>query len=269
MGIRLLDGRAFEPRDDAKAPPVIIVSEEFARRTFGSERAIGKQLRFFSSRPGGTPPAAREIVGVVADVRQDGVRELAFPQMYTPYSQNAWAFVSFFVHADGDPAALGPSVQRVVGSVDPLRPARDLLTTTQIVRGSTARHRTTTVMFLGLAAVALLLASVGLYGVSATTAAHRSRELAIRAAIGAEPRTLLRLVFGQALRTTALGIVIGTLIATVVARGLESLLFEVKPQDPATIVGTALLLLLVGGAASYLPARRTLRQNPAAVLRGD
>ena len=141
MGIEVNEGRAFTERDGPDAPPVMMVSESFARTIFPGESAIGRQIRFFSSRPGGTPPPTREIVGVVRDVRQDGVRQAPIPQMYAPYAQNAWSFVSFFVLVDGDPNALAASVQRVVTAVDPERPARDVLTTHAIVRGSTERHR--------------------------------------------------------------------------------------------------------------------------------
>ena len=189
--------------------------------------------------------------------------------MYVPYAQNAWGFLSFFLLVDGNPDGLRASIQRVVNEVDPLRPARDVLTTREIVSSSTARHRTITWMFLGLAAVALLLATVGLYGVSATAAAQRSRELAIRAAIGADPAMLLRLVIGQGLVTAVIGILAGIAGSVAVTKGLGTLLYEVRPQDPLTIGLTAIGLLAVATAASYLPARRTLAQNPAEVLRAD
>src|SRR4029450_11095264 len=116
---------------------------------------VGQRLRFFSSRPGGTPPPTREIVGVVRDVRQDGIARAPMMQMYAPYAQNAWSFGSFFLLADGDPAQQAATVQRVVNSIDPMRPVRDVLTLDTIVSGSTARHRAITWLLLALAGTAL------------------------------------------------------------------------------------------------------------------
>ena len=146
MGIRVVDGRTFTARDtpDCAAGDD---GERDVRATHvsGPSARSARRIRFYSGRPGGTPPPTREIVGVVRDVRQDGVSAEPIPQMYTPYAQNSWSFVSFFVLVDGDPMALAPAVQRVVTDVDPMRPVRDVLTTSAIVRGSTERHRAMTV----------------------------------------------------------------------------------------------------------------------------
>jgi len=269
MGIEVLDGRAFTERDGPDAPPVMIISEAFAKQYFPSERAIGQQIRFYSSRPGGTPPPSREIVGVVRDVHQDGVRAEPIPHMYAPYAQNSWAFLSFFVLTSGDPSVLGASVQRVVTAVDPERPARDVLTTQAIVRGSTERHRAITWMLLALATLAIVLATVGLYGIVATAAAARSRELAIRAAIGARPAALLRMVLAQAIVAAVAGIVIGVSVSMAVTQGLGSFLYEVAPKDPLILGGTSAVLLLVSAVAGYVPARRAMVENPAQILRTD
>ena len=269
MGIEVREGRAFTERDGPDAPPVMMVSETFARANFPGESAIGRQIRFFSSRPGGTPPPTREIVGVVRDVRQDGVGQAPIPQMYSPYTQNTWSFVSFFLLVDGDPSTLATSVQRVVTAVDPERPARDVLTLQAIVRGSTERHRAITFMLLSLAGLAILLAMVGLYGLVATAAASRAREMAIRAAMGARPPELLRLVLGQALIAAAAGIAIGLVTSLAATKGLESLLYEVPAKDPRILGATSAILLLVSGLAGYLPARRAMIENPAQILRSQ
>jgi hypothetical protein len=269
MGIRLLDGRTFTDRDTADSPPVMVVSEQLATTLFPNERAVGQRIRFYSGRPGGTPPPTREIVGVVRDVRQDGVAAAPIPQMYSPYAQTSWGFLSFFVEAAGDPAALAPSVQRVVSEVDPLRPARDVLAIDAILRGSTGRQRALTGVLLALAATALLLATIGLYGVVATAAAARARELAIRAAVGADPRRLVRLVVGRGLAAATVGVAIGIAISLASAQAIAALLFEVPARDPWTLGGVALLLLSVAGLASLDPARRTLALNLATVLRNE
>jgi predicted lysophospholipase L1 biosynthesis ABC-type transport system permease subunit len=247
----------------------MIVSETFARAHFAGERAIGQQVRFYASRPGGTPAPTREIVGVVRDVRQDGMRVTPLPQMYSPYAQNAGIFVSFFVLVSGDPNALAASVQPVVTAVDPERPARDVSTTQAIVRASTERTRAVSLMLLTLAGLAILLAMVGLYGTVATTAAARAREMAIRAAIGARPRALLRLVLGQALIASTIGVTIGLAASLAVTQGLGSLLFDVPANDPAILATTSGLLLLVSAVAGYVPARRAMVENPAQILRSE
>ncbi len=247
----------------------MIVSEQFARTAFPGEQPIGRRIRFYSGRPGGTSPPTREIVGVVADVRQRGVQAKPIPQMYSPYAQTAWSFASFFVLVDGDPRALTRAVERVVAEVDPQRPARDIQTTSAIVRGSTDRQRAMTWMLLALAALVLILATIGLYGVSATAASARSHELAIRAAIGAEPGSLLRLVLRQGVVTAAIGVILGAAASFAATRGLEALLYEVPARDPKTVVLTSLLLLTVTTAAAYFPARCALKRTPAEVLRAE
>jgi putative ABC transport system permease protein len=269
MDIRLKSGRAFTNADGPDAPQVMIVSEAFANTYFPNDDPIGQQIRFFSSRPGGTPPPARQIVGVVEDVRQDGIRADPMPQMYSPYAQTAWGFLSFFVLVDGDPSAVAGSVQRVVTAIDPERPARDIQTTQAIVRGSTERHRAITMMLIALASLAILLAMVGLYGIVATAATSRAREIAIRAAIGARPASLMRLVLGQAVIASAVGVVVGLAGSIAVTQGLSSLLYDVPARDPLVLASTSALLMLVSVVAGYVPARRVMRENPAAVLRGD
>jgi putative ABC transport system permease protein len=267
MGIALVDGRPFADADGPDAPQVMIISESMAQTHFPGERAVGQQIRFYSSRPGGTPPPAREIVGVVRDVRQDGVRTAPLPQMYSPYAQTTWGFVSFFVLTVGDAAALSASVQRVVSSVDPERPARDVQTTSAIVSNSTGRHRAITWMLLTLAVLAIVLASVGLYGIVATAASARTRELAIRAAVGAAPRSLLFLISRQALGAAALGVIIGIAASTVATRGLAAFLFEVESGDPTTLATVGAALLAVAALATYVPARRAVTANPAGALK--
>jgi putative ABC transport system permease protein len=269
MDIRLKSGRAFTNADGPDAPQVMIVSEAFANTYFPNDDPIGQQIRFFSSRPGGTPPPARQIVGVVEDVRQDGIRADPMPQMYSPYAQTAWGFLSFFVLVDGDPSAVAGSVQRVVTAIDPERPARDIQTTQAIVRGSTERHRAITMMLIALASLAILLAMVGLYGIVATAATSRAREIAIRAAIGARPASLMRLVLGQAVIASAVGVVVGLAGSIAVTQGLSSLLYDVPARDPLVLASTSALLMLVSVVAGYVPARRAMRENPAAVLRGN
>lgn len=269
MGIPLVAGRVFDERDGPAAPPVLVVSETFAREVFPGENAIGKRIGYYSARPGGAPPPAREIVGIVRDVRQVGVSRRPMAQMYTPHAQSAWAFTSFFVRVAGNPETVRSSIQRVVSSVDPMRPLRDVLSTSDLIRSSTARDRAMTWMLIALAVIALLLATIGLYGVSATAASARSRELAIRAAIGARPRTLRNLILAQGLAAGVVGVILGAAASFVATRGLGALLFETQPRDPVIFVVTAALLLAIAALATYFPARRALATNPAELLRSE
>lgn len=269
MGVPILDGRVFDDRDSAEAPPVLIVSESFARQVFPGEGAVGRRVRFFSGRPGAAAPPAREIVGVVADVRQESVAGAPLPQMYMPCGQSSWSFASFFIQTELPSSIITRDVQGVVGRIDPQRPIRDVLTIRDIVQRSTTRQRAMTRLLAGLALAALLLAAVGLDGVSATAATARSRELAIRAAIGARRAALLRLVVGGSLVSAGLGVVLGGAAGLAAARGLGSLLYEVEVVDPTTIASTALLLLGVTALAAWLPARRALSRSPSEVLRAE
>ncbi len=269
MGVPLIEGRTFTARDNADGRPVLVVSQTFAREMFPGQSAIGKQIGFYAARPGATPPPTREIVGVVGDVRQDGVSRQPISHMYSPYAQTAWGFTSFFLRVGGDPAAVSGMLQRAVSRVDPMRPVRDVKSTADIVRESLARQRAMTWMLGALAAIALVLASVGLYGVSATAATARSRELAIRAAIGAEPPALMRLMLTHGVVTGLIGVAIGAAVSLAATTGLGALLYETAPHDPATFAATAALLVTTALLATYLPARRALKMNPAEVLRSE
>jgi putative ABC transport system permease protein len=269
MGITVVAGRAFTSGDTAASPPVIIVSETFAREVFPDRDAVGQRVAFYAARPGAAPPPTREIVGIVADVRQDGVSRRPIAHMYTPYAQSAWGFTSFFLRVEPERAPSTSSLQAAVSAIDPARPIRDVKTTGEIVRGSTARQRATTWILSSLAAIALLLASIGLYGVSATMANARSRELAIRTAIGADRVSLIKLMVADGILTGLGGIAIGGIVSLVATRGLEALLYETAPRDPATFAATGALLLVIATLATYLPARHTLSASPADVLRAD
>ncbi len=177
--------------------------------------------------------------------------------------------MSFFLRTDVPPESLAPLVSRIVSTIDPLRPVRDVKTTAQIVRDSTRRPRAITWMLSVLALIALVLSAIGLYGVTAIAASSRARELAIRSAVGARPGVLLRLVVGQGLATTAVGLVVGTVGAIAATRVLRTLLYQTPARDPLTFIATASLLLTVGAVATYLPARRALAQNPSEVLRTE
>ena len=269
LGLRVIDGRWIEDRDRADAPPVAVISESFAKRYFPGERAVGHRLRYYASRTGAATPPMPEIIGVVSDVRQFAMAEDAAPQMYLPHAQRTFGFTSFFVRTAGDPRAVFASLPAAVHAVDPERPLEQIQTLSDLVDASTLDRRALSGLLLLAALVALLISTVGVYGVTAAATAARRRELAIRAAIGADRRGLMTLVLRQGLIAAAIGIALGVLGGVAASAVLESVLFEVRPRDPITFAAVSALLLAVCWAASYWPARRAVGASPAEALRAD
>ena len=266
LGLRIVDGRWIDQRDRPDSPPVVVISESFARQHLPGQRAIGKRLRYFTSRPGPQPPMP-EVVGVVSDVRQFGLAEAEAPQMYVPHSQRPWMFASYFVRSTGDPRSVMSSLPAAVRAVDPERPVERLHTLEELVRSNIADRRALGVLIALAAAIALLISAIGVYGVTAATTAARKRELAIRAAIGANRHRLMRLVVRQAMTAAVVGVGVGIAGGAAAARLLESVLFEVQPRDPITYGAVGAGLLGVCWLATYLPARRALTISPAIALK--
>ncbi len=266
MGLRVIEGRWITDRDRADSPPVVVISESLAKLHFAGERAIGQRLQYYAGRPAGPPAPAPEIVGVVSDVRQFGVAEREAPQMYVPHAQRAWTFTSFFVRAAGDPRSVIASLPAAVHAVDPDRPLERVRTIDELISGSTADKRALSGLLLLAAAIALLISTIGVYGVTAATTAARRRELAIRAAIGADRAGLIRLVVRQGLVAAGIGVIAGLIGAAAASSALESVLFEVRARDPWTFATVGLGLLAVCAVATYLPARRAVSGSPAVTL---
>src|SRR4030095_5050384 len=185
VGLRIVDGRWISEADRPDSPPVIVGRESFARRALPGERAIGHRVHFYAGRPGAPPPPAPEIVGVVSDVRQFGPSEAAPAQMYVPQAQRPWGFSSFFVRTDGDARAVIGSLAAVVRAIDPERPIENLMTFSELIDNSTADRRALTVLLASAALIALLISTIGVYGVAAATTSARRRAFAVRAPGGA------------------------------------------------------------------------------------
>jgi predicted permease len=266
MGLRVLDGRWITERDRADSPPVVVISESFAKQYFPGERAVGQRLQYFGGRPNAPPPPTPEIVGIVSDVRQFGMAEREAPQMYVPHTQRPWGFTSFFVRTAGDPRSVMASLPAAVHAIDPDRPLERVRTMRELIDNSTADKRALSGLLLIAAVVALLISSIGVYGVTAATTAARRRELAIRAAIGADRIGLIALVVRQSLVAAGIGIAIGIGGAIAASSILESVLFEVKARDPFTLATVGLGLLAICALATYLPARRAVSGSPAMTL---
>jgi putative ABC transport system permease protein len=269
MGMRLLKGRAFAPYDTEAAPGVVIINETLAARYFAGEDPIGKRLDL-----SGSPKDLREIVGVVADVRNYGVDAEVKPEVYVPLLQSSPGYLSsvssaltIVVRSTTEPAALGRTLREQVQALDKDQPVSQLKTMESYLAESMAQRRFNMLLLGAFAGLALVLAAVGIYGVIAYTVAQRTHEMGIRIALGARGSDILRLLFSNAMATTITGIIIGLGAAFGLTRLLQSLLYQVTATDPVIFATIPLLLLAVAAIATYLPARRAMKVNPITALR--
>ena len=269
LGIRVVAGREFDARDRQGAPEVAIVSEAFARAYFPEETtpeaALGKRIR----RSG--RDAFAEIVGIVADSKYGSIAEAPTPLYYQAYTQRPHVSsqvrpLVIHVRTIGPPAALVGEVRRAIGSIEP-RAFVDVRTLRDATGREAGLRRLAMGLFGILGLVALLLATIGLYGVMAFVVSSRTREIGTRVALGAASGDILRGVLGQGLRLVATGIAIGALVSGLLARALVAGLAGLSPADPVAFGGASLILLLVGLAACYFPARRAASLNPVEALR--
>jgi putative ABC transport system permease protein len=267
MGIPLLRGRDVEDGDIAGRASVAVVSESFVRQFWPNEDPID---RTFESR-GGT----RTVVGIVGDVKVRGLERANEPQLYVPAGQVPdTAFINddpkdLVIRYTGATGTLLPAVRRIVRAADPEQPISDVRTMEDVVAGETATRRAQLRVLGALAAIALLLSGVGIYGLLAYTVSQRSREIGVRLALGAEPTGVARMIVSQGMKLTLVGIVPGVLTAYAAARGMRALLFGVDPADPATILGAVALVVVMTLAGSLVPALRAVRLNPMLVLRAE
>lgn len=260
LGVPLLRGRDFREADDANAPPVVILSRTAAERYWGERSPVGDRID--------VGDAAAEIVGVVDDVKQVTLAEDPEPAIYVPFRQTGRRGMTFVVRGANPGALVGP-VQNVIWEIQADQPIQAVATMESLVSDSAARARFSMVLLTVFAGLALLLASVGVYGVVSYTVERRLREFGVRMALGAAAGNLLRLVLGRALRLAALGVGIGLAGAYLASRWLEALLFGVQRLDLPSFAATAAGLLLVAAAAALLPAFRATRADPALTLRQE
>jgi putative ABC transport system permease protein len=274
MRIPVRRGRPFTPGDVATASHVAIVNETLARRYWPDQDPIGRFVTLFKSSQARADFGERfsvEIVGVVGDVR-NVIEDEPAPEVYIPYTVNPWGWVNVVVRTAGDPEALMPLLSRTVAAVDPDIPVAGRQrpgTMRQSVSGQLARRRFTVTLLSGFAAGALLLAALGIYGVIAYMVALRTREFGVRAALGATPRHITRLVVAQSARVVAVGLAVGLAAAFGATRLLRSLLYGVGTTDLMTFASVTVFLGAVALFASYLPARRATRVDPVVALRTE
>ena len=266
MGIRLLKGRAFDSRDLVNSPAVAVVNETFARRFFGSNDPIGARVK--QGWPEDKAPW-REIVGVVNDVRVNGLQGDPRLQVYLPVRQVAQSSGAFVVRAAANPAALGRAIEAAVHEVDPNLPIFNIETMQRTIDTGIGNERLTMVLLLGFAGLALLMAAIGVFGVTAYSVTQRTHELGVRMALGAQPSGVLALVLRQEMSACLIGIGVGIAGALMMSSLLESLLFGVASRDALTVSVASLVLLVVTAVACLIPARRATRVDPVTALRLD
>lgn len=264
LGIPVVSGRAFTDNDASSSPPVVIINETLARRMFPEGNAIGRRIRSWRDEN-----VLREIVAVVGDVRYSGLADQDRGLVYVPHRQNTWSQMTVAVRASGDPAALAASLRQTINRLDPNLGVGKLGTLTEFARASVARERFSATLLAGFAAVAVLLAAVGIYGVMAYVVALRSRELGVRAALGASPRELFALVMQHGLILTVIGGAIGAAAALAAARAMSGLLFGIRPADPLTFAIALAILPIVTLLACAAPGRRAARVDPIVTLRSQ
>ena len=263
MGIPIVAGRGFEPTDTATSQPVMIVSESTARLGWGGGNPLGAQVRI------GKAPW-RTVVGIAGDVHHDDVTTPAAPSFYTPESQMTDSFlVAVLKSRSGDTARLSASARAIIHELDPAVPVYDVAGLPALVKKSGAQRLFVMQLLSGFAAVAVLLAAVGLYGVVAYGVAQRTREVGVRLALGAQPADVLRLVLASGFLLVGIGVVVGVGASLAVTRYLGTLVFGVGLTDPATFAGAAALLTVVALLAHWIPIRRALAIDPAMALRAE
>ncbi len=269
MHIPLRQGRYFDERDNAQSIPVAVINETMARQYWPGENALGR--RFKIGDPDDANRPWTEIVGIVADVRQMGLDEPVKAEMYLPYQQithNPWFIPrDLAIRTSGETSNIAGSVRQIIREVDPDQPVSNVATMSELLGEEAAQRRMGMVMLAGFAGLALLLASLGIYGVLAYFVTQHTNEIGVRLALGATPRNILFLVLRKGMGLTLLGVVMGLAAAFWLTRLMSSLLFGVKSFDPLTFVVVPLLLTAVALLACAIPARRATKVDPMVALR--
>jgi predicted permease len=266
MRIALVSGRDFTAHDNAAAPRVAIINQSMARRFWPGADPVGKRFRIHLNDPWVT------IAGVARDAEQSDWGAAAQNEFFFPFTQNPEDFqryATFVVRTAGDPAALAPTIERAVWSLDPNLPIAEVQTMDQVVSRAVWRPRFSASLLGGFAALALALAAIGIYGVISYNVNQRAQEIGIRMALGARPSDVLRRVLSEGARLAAAGSAIGIAGALLLTRYLETQLYQVKAGDPAVMTLSAAALATIALIASWLPARRATRVDPAVALRGE
>jgi predicted permease len=264
MGIPFHRGSGFTDRDSADVPGVAIINDAAARKYWPGEDPIGKRIK--RGRPESKNPWLT-IVGIAGSASQLSLREDTQPEIYVPYLQNSSRTFTLVARTASDPRTLAGKLRQEVWATDKDLPVSSMKLMEELISKSVAQPRFYVMLLSIFAALALILAAVGVYGVMAYSVTLRTRDMGIRMALGARPRDIFKQVLGQALLLTLIGLAIGLVLGVVSTRVMSSLLYEVSPVDPLTLGATSLLLLAVALLASYIPARRATKVDPTVALR--
>jgi predicted permease len=262
MGIPLIAGRDFTRQDRKTAPMALIVNEALAKKYFAGRSPVGQTLSF-----GDTNHFA--IVGVVGDVRQETVDEAPAPRIYASVYQIFRVKVNLVARIEGDPQVMIKRIEDAVRTVDAQQTFTAAFTLDDAVGEAVARPRLLTVLLGLFGAMGLVLGALGIYGVLAYLVTQRTREIGVRVALGARPSAVLGMIVGRGLRLAGLGVLIGVAAALALTRVMQGVLYGVTPTDPLTFAGVAVALLVVAGAASWIPARRATKVDPLVALRAE
>jgi putative ABC transport system permease protein len=265
MRIQLIAGRDFGPQDDDRAPGVVIVSETLARRMWPQDTAVGKRIK----GPGLEAYSNQwlTVIGVVEDARYREIEGSRF-DVYMPHAQGSMQARHLVVRTtDADPTRVAPDIRRIVRAIDPAAPVDELLPMQAIVDQALAGRKLRAELFSLLAALALVLAAVGVFSLLNYSVVQRRRELAVRVALGAAKGTLVRMVVSHGLRVALVGVALGLAGAVAASSLTASLLVRLSPRDPLTFVAATVLVVLIALVACYIPAGRAARANPIDALK--
>ena len=274
MGVRLLRGRLFNESDQEGSLPVAVISETLARAQWPNEDPLGRRVRLLDAPPERATTRYMTIVGVVAEVKNQGLNATPRQEMYVPIGQQASAGVNIrsmalVLRTATEPLSLAQAARQAVWSVDRNIPITNVQTMEQILAASVAERRFNATLLGVFALVALCLSAAGIYGVLAYSVSRRTQEIGIRMALGAQTRDVLRLILKQGMTLASVGVALGLAAALALTRLFEALLFGVSATDPLTFALIALLLLLVALLACWIPARRATKVDPMSALRCD
>jgi putative ABC transport system permease protein len=266
MGMKIVRGRAFSAADRAESPLVAVINETLANRIWPGEDPIGKLIR-----QGHLEDESHrlEVIGVVNDIKLNGVDQETSMQTYLLYDQAPGTSLGVVARTKYDPLAVASSVERAIHEIDKDLPVYSISTMDQILGDSLARRRLTLVLLAAFAGLALLLAAIGIYGVISYAVRQRNHELGIRIALGAQAHDVLRMILAEGLSLAMFGIALGLGAAVALTRLMRSLLFEVQPVDILTYVAISGLLLCAALLACWIPARRATRVDPMFALREE
>ena len=263
MGVPLLKGRTFTDRDDAGTVPVAMISDATARYFWPGQNAIGKHFR----GPCGDEKTWCQVVGIVGDIKQHHLEQASKMAVYAPFSQDPWAFFALVVRTKLEPLNAASAVKDAIHAVDSDQPVYNVRSMRDVEAASLSPQRLQIALIGFFAALALVLACMGIYGVMAYSVAQRTSEIGVRMALGAQTHSVLGLVLSEGLRLALLGAGIGLAGSLFAARLLSGMLFGVTPSDPLTFTGVAVVLIVVAMVACYVPARRATRVDPLVALR--